>query len=1223
MNNETTEEKSIQQKVEESLAAKQSSKEFKDVGKVAQTKKEKSAYRLISGQMLRDLELDGVMAYNMVKKEAVWPEINIQQERERGVSSGAVYLKVKIREGAPSRPKDDKNKRATYVLFLEKLQNDLIECYNVTQIKELSEKYRVLPFNEVIGMFLNPDFLTSSEEEKIRIEEELKKNVNMRIAMMHSRSGLVTKLVNEVFGAKFENILFNKSDSSSATWYEAYNKEVISAEMSHVLIEKLKEREEKFIEANNKNIEDYKNMSRAELVKAMETNWTIGSENKKLYKLDMEKFRSWAITYYERKIRNEIEVYKKKTEAALEKPEDWSWFDVPKTKESAEEKIRAKSINTKKPLSYIKRIGGYKIENNSPEQIVKQFGFGAVNYGNYVDDKWSKEHTNHFLGAISDMAEMLNINIKQINQLGNLGIAFGAKGRPGHLATYFPQTKDINLTKSNGDGSVAHEWGHYFDNVIVEHSVKKATNNFASEGSCPDSEIRNAFKDLMEFIRKGSIEYTPLLPVKFYSKQIADAPSYSKHEGGRWVNKTVEIKGTIEETLAEVSDMAIINTDYYKRQVRVFGYIINSFGLDEYDVPMKIRTSYYFHKSAYNVFRYCTNTEETEARIEVRSKYWTSDVELFARAWETVVLKKLLDKNRLSNYLVSDIPTEDVVLESWTEPYPAGKELERIELLIDNIILLVKQKMNITNFVPPSAIREDEYIELSSKNDGKSDAAMVIEKSQNAAPIVEFIDNTNEPALSASTTQDEILVIDEEGYLAINGVGRNTMGDSALHKNKGNNSDKSWSKLVEMQAEKDRAIMRKRELLRIEYNAKVENGEIRPPSRQEKLIATANGQEDNESVQAARRILEKNGVDWKIKQENMSDTGESCEIGQTEASNSNVVDGKYIQSISVVNKSFDSAFKVKEYLETISGQDKSMYPSVGQKTLGLSFDIPAWIMDEGVKLWFNYEEGSDCPYQFITIEQETKNTNENTMETIEQLESSNNKIEDGKHFLKRSDLHLPEQAPFIEVGTVFHSIDNTETWTVDHFTELGIVFKHQPKSPLSTKIEDRFLSYPEIIELLNTSKIHISDIDNNTVSLSIALIEHNIKVKKMQTDIDKLAEELLLSKEEVNNQKNEIVVLLSEIESLNSIKQDLFTQLIEKDSIIENYQIAEQKRIEEEQKRQQELEEAESLRLKNIQDEHQSIRDAIESMQTLFEFETDKKEKKSIKEAIEALELIA
>jgi len=111
--------------------------------------------------------------------------------------------------------------------------------------------------------------------------------------------------------------------------------------------------------------------------------------------------------------------------------------------------------------------------------------------------------------------------------------------------------------------------------------------------------------------------------------------------------------------------------------------------------------------------------------------------------------------------------------------------------------------------------------------------------------------------------QTEIPIMDEETYLAINGAGRQDIGEPALHKNKGNNSDKTWSKLVNAQAEKDRALIEKRQQLREEYAQKVALGELRPPTRTEKLIATANGHEDNPSVQAARRILEKQGIDWK------------------------------------------------------------------------------------------------------------------------------------------------------------------------------------------------------------------------------------------------------------------------------------------------------------------------------------------------------------------------
>ena len=104
--------------------------------------------------------------------------------------------------------------------------------------------------------------------------------------------------------------------------------------------------------------------------------------------------------------------------------------------------------------------------------------------------------------------------------------------------------------------------------------------------------------------------------------------------------------------------------------------------------------------------------------------------------------------------------------------------------------------------------------------------------------------------------------MDEETYLSINGASRQDIGDSAFHKNKGNNSDKTWSKMIDTQSEKDRKLIAKREELRKEYWQKVENGELREPTRNERLIATAKGNPDNECTIAARRLLEKKGIDW-------------------------------------------------------------------------------------------------------------------------------------------------------------------------------------------------------------------------------------------------------------------------------------------------------------------------------------------------------------------------
>jgi len=114
---------SIKEQIEQRLQSQQAAKEFKDVGRVAMTKKELSAYKYINISTLDDLEKDAVMARDRVKKDAVWIAYDVNLERESGVSSGAAYLKVKIRESVPTRPKDTEFARGVYVLFLGVLQD--------------------------------------------------------------------------------------------------------------------------------------------------------------------------------------------------------------------------------------------------------------------------------------------------------------------------------------------------------------------------------------------------------------------------------------------------------------------------------------------------------------------------------------------------------------------------------------------------------------------------------------------------------------------------------------------------------------------------------------------------------------------------------------------------------------------------------------------------------------------------------------------------------------------------------------------------------------------------------------------------------------------------------------------------------------------------------------------------------------------------------------------
>lgn len=58
---------------------------------------------------------------------------------------------------------------------------------------------------------------------------------------------------------------------------------------------------------------------------------------------------------------------------------------------------------------------------------------------------------------------------------GNLAIAFGSRGSGNASAHYEPTYKVINLTKTKGNGTLAHEWFHAYD-----HYLNYSKNNTAS-----------------------------------------------------------------------------------------------------------------------------------------------------------------------------------------------------------------------------------------------------------------------------------------------------------------------------------------------------------------------------------------------------------------------------------------------------------------------------------------------------------------------------------------------------------------------------------------------------------------------------------------------------------------------------------------------------------------------------------------------------------------------
>lgn len=118
------------------------------------------------------------------------------------------------------------------------------------------------------------------------------------------------------------------------------------------------------------------------------------------------------------------------------------------------------------PRVGVDRLSG---ENVSPEKFAGEFGFRGVQFGNYVEQSKRANDLNNAYDALLDLADMINIPSRAVSLNGTLGLAFGARGSGGKNAAsahYESNNVVINLTKSNGAGSLAHEWWHALDNYF-------------------------------------------------------------------------------------------------------------------------------------------------------------------------------------------------------------------------------------------------------------------------------------------------------------------------------------------------------------------------------------------------------------------------------------------------------------------------------------------------------------------------------------------------------------------------------------------------------------------------------------------------------------------------------------------------------------------------------------------------------------------------------------
>lgn len=149
------------------------------------------------------------------------------------------------------------------------------------------------------------------------------------------------------------------------------------------------------------------------------------------------------------------------------------------------------------------------------EDFAKTFGFRGVEFGNWVNTAERQSNVNDAYDSLMDLASVLGISPGALSLSGQLGFAFGARGSGAFNAHYEPDNVVINLTKTRGSGSLAHEWWHSLDNYFsrmrgrkLEYITNFTRSYYGLAGKPEDSvreEILDAYKGVIDAINKSGL----------------------------------------------------------------------------------------------------------------------------------------------------------------------------------------------------------------------------------------------------------------------------------------------------------------------------------------------------------------------------------------------------------------------------------------------------------------------------------------------------------------------------------------------------------------------------------------------------------------------------------------------------------------------------------------------------------------------------------------------
>lgn len=259
------------------------------------------------------------------------------------------------------------------------------------------------------------------------------------------------------------------------------------------------------------------------------------------------------------------------------------------------------------------------------KEMTADLGLNVVEYGHWVTGKGAESteegrerqwHTEAAHAALHDLAHVVGIPPSQIGQKSRLTIAFGSRGAGKARATYHPEVKTINITKFHGKGSLAHEWGHFLDHMLMHVSAPGAGKTIS-------------LADLVAVAKGGDIDLPVPPAIVAAMRNVMDA---IMHEPLDRVTAHSRARDEIEnKRRAYEAERDRQKKEELRKEVNA---AINRFNKDRRS-PQGIKVPTAFHRAAKGM-----------------GDYWCRPHEMFARCWEAWVGDQLEAGGRTNTYLV-------------------------------------------------------------------------------------------------------------------------------------------------------------------------------------------------------------------------------------------------------------------------------------------------------------------------------------------------------------------------------------------------------------------------------------------------------------------------------------------------------------------------------------------------------------------------------------------